>query len=333
MGIKKYQNFLRIQVESLDYGDNYCQTHIYCHTLIPMEDSFSQENICDSGVLSAEVKGYPILCFASKSIKIDNPFIKQLPMDCVLEISSECCCEEKRASSTYKGKLLITFMLDGIIKEIKCDEIQRRKGKLMLINTQMVDGSNKEVEYSSLSDFLNPNAYEFLGNQNKMNLELFNIVRIEPYPEPYDSHKDYDYGLGRYYTLPFDILSGDINVVNKTIHLFRPAGSFFSDISCSGHKEFRSIAEMKEHLTMWKKWSDDGRYVFKLSNVDININKRFADFTIYSDTITYEELEKIFGFEVLVNKQKRRDYDSYNELKKWCDDAYEGYSSEYLGLD
>lgn len=327
MKFNKKQNYLKIHVESLDYDDNYRGNIFYCHALEPMEIRDSHDSIVDSDILSADLNGSPVLYFTSNNKNIDEPFIKQLPIDCICEIGSVCCRNDK--SSSYCGKILVTFMLDGMIKEIKCDEIQKKKGKLVLINTKTVEVTNKKEEHVESSGILNVNAIELLGNKKTMNFDDFNLVRIEPYPEPYVINKDYVEGR---YDLPFGKISGKIFIINKSIHIVQPQ-TLGSITSCSGKIEFCSITEMINQIAIWKRWNKEGLYPFQMSDIEYDDNCRIGSFTLYSDTLTYADLETLFGFEVSVSKYIRRDNDSYNEIKKWCGDAYEGYSSEYLGLD
>jgi hypothetical protein len=89
----------------------------------------------------------------------------------------------------YDGKLLVTFMLDGKIKEIKCNTISKNKGKLILNSPERIISERTRrlirshiEEYELASDFLHGT---YIGNEyhSWLYYDSLDIIRIEPYPE------------------------------------------------------------------------------------------------------------------------------------------------------
>ncbi len=307
------QNYIDIYIDN-----NSADSRIRCHSLIRQ-----------SNTLTGFIEDVPIFGLANK-IVADNTLIKQIRLGRIVKIVSRCFDVDD--GENYYGKLLVTFMLDGIVKEIKCNSISKYEGKLILNIPERIHKNPKlyrgHVEdYEVTSDFILKHCYGFYkGNDYYpwLYFDSMDIIRIEPYPEDIDN---YNYSFQPYQLdVPIGEIETVIDIFGKTI---------WFDGFRSGKVEFPSKTEMFSSIKEWQKSSKEGFYPFEISEIEYLENDLFGKFTIKSNTFTYADLEEKLGFEVChyCRYYEERDENSYLEFKEWENDAYEGYSSEYLGLD
>lgn len=105
---------------------------------------------------------------------------------------------------------------------------------------------------------------------------------------------------------------------------------FFSSLKDLDVFYFFAKKNHKEYDLNWKSYTKDGNHIGSFAIVKNNGNE-----------ISLGELSYIFGFDIFVNlKVLKSDYNKkveareyYEDKREYLDDAYEGYSPEFLGLD
>ena len=308
------RNYLDIYIDEVAANKK-----LRCHTL-------SQQ----SNTLTGLIEDVPIFCLSNKIVTEDS-LIKQIRFGKIEQIQSTCFNEGR----IYDGKLLVTFMLDGKIKEIKCNTISKNKGKLILNSPERIISERTRrlirshiEEYELASDFLLKHSYgTYIGNEyhSWLYYDSLDIIRIEPYPE----EKEDDISYFFRYDIPIGMIHASIYILDKEISIY---GQSYSGTFCVGTLIFPSITEMLDRLNEWRRWSKEGYYQFEMSEIEYSDNYLHGEFTINSNTFTYMDLIDKLGFEICRYEYKKDD-DSYYDFKEWQNDAYEGYSPEYLGLD
>ena len=227
------------------------------------------------------------------------------------------------------GKLLITYLLNGKYTELVCDLIYRGEGQqLFLKNPKSIEecaqyfpNYKAELKNNDGYNHILRHSYCFTYGSNMdlisyMPIDSIDIVRIDPYPENsydldayfYNSHSH----IGK---LPLQI-----DILGKTISFYVCVGR--------GIARFDSIFEMLQTIVQWRQFGEE--YSIKVSELNY-LDDLHAELYIESDTFTFIDLEEELEFEVTMNSKH---YDSgYDEMKSYADDAYEGYSPNFLGLD
>jgi len=227
------------------------------------------------------------------------------------------------------GKLLVTYLLNGEFKEIVCDSIYRGEGqKLYLKKPKCIE---EIIQYfPNRAGLKNNDGYNHIlkhsycftygrdmGLIEYMPIESIDTIRIDPYVDSYDP-KSYSYNphtrIGK---LPLQI-----DILGKCV-------SFYTYLGI-GIAKFDSIFEMLQTIIEWRKLGEEGYYPIKVSEISY-LDNLSAELSIESDTFSFIDLEEKLDFTVTMHS-KHFDNES-DDWKSYADDAYEGYSPEYLGLD
>lgn len=227
------------------------------------------------------------------------------------------------------GKLLVTYLLNGRYKELICDAIYRGEGQNLFLKkpkcieecVQCFPNYRVDLKNNDGYNHILKHSYSFTyGNDLYMYMPLNSIdtIRIDPYPDNSNYANSYSCNPHTH----IGVLSLQIDILDKSI--------LFQNYLGRGVVKFDSIFEMLQTIVEWRKRGEEGYYPIKVSEISYTDNLN-AELSIESDTFSFIDLEEKLDFTVTMNSKHHENGD--DDWKSYADDAYEGYSPEYLGLD